>query len=197
MYLITNRSLCEQSRYLEILKEASFNGINYIVLREKDLSYIELKELYIQIKRIINIDTKVIINNNFDVYKDVNADGIHLSYCSFMELNNYNEFKDKILGVSVHTIEEVESIKNTNIDYIFFSHIYKTKCKEGIKPKGLELLVKVNEILQDSNIKLVALGGILPNNYAETIKYCDDVAIMSNIMKSSNVKNTIYEYINR
>ncbi|MGL4796619.1 MAG: thiamine phosphate synthase [Paraclostridium sp.] len=200
MYLITNRSLCEPSRYVALLKEASFNGVNYIVLREKDLSSESLEKLYIEIKKTINKDTKVIINNNYDVYKSVDADGLHLSYNNFIKINKNNKLdnkNNKLLGVSLHNIEEVENIIDKNIDYIFLSHIYETKCKEGLKPKGLKILKNAKTILKGTNIKLVALGGIIPDNYDQTIKHCDDVAVMSTIMKSINVKNTIDKYIIR
>ncbi|MGO0807446.1 thiamine phosphate synthase, partial [Clostridioides difficile] len=41
------------------------------------------------------------------------------------------------------------------------SHIYETKCKEGLNPKGIELLKEAKKI---TDIKIIALGGILPSN---------------------------------
>ncbi|MGO0862187.1 thiamine phosphate synthase, partial [Clostridioides difficile] len=70
-------------------------------------------------------------------------------------------------------------------------HIYETKCKENLLPKGIEL---VKEAKQITDIKVVALGGILPSNVKETLKYCDDFAIMSTIMKSKNIEETISNY---
>lgn len=197
MYLITNRYLCSEDRYLEVLKEASYSGVDYVVLREKDLNNEELEKLYYKVKNIINKDTKLIINNNVDIYEKVDADGIHLSFNKFMEAISKDKFKysKKIIGVSTHSLEEVKLVEKYNANYIFLSHIYETKCKEGLKPKGLELLKEAYGKIQNSNLKLVALGGILPNNSKDTLKYCDDIAVMSTIMKSDNVENTINEYM--
>jgi thiamine-phosphate pyrophosphorylase len=48
--------------------------------------------------------------------------------------------------------------------------------------------------LKNEELKLIALGGILPSNSIETLKYCDDTAVMSTIMTSSNVEETIKKY---
>ncbi|WP_263331195.1 thiamine phosphate synthase [Paraclostridium sp. AKS73] len=61
MYLITNRHLCNEKRYLEVLEESSFNGIENIILREKDLKNDELKKLYFKTRERVNKETKIII----------------------------------------------------------------------------------------------------------------------------------------
>ena len=43
-------------------------------------------------------------------------------------------------------------------------------------------------------MKIVALGGILPQNVDEIVEYCDDYAVMSTLFKSSDVKNIIEAY---
>ncbi|PBG71080.1 hypothetical protein BGV03_17965, partial [Clostridioides difficile] len=67
----------------------------------------------------------------------------------------------------------------------------REKCKEGLNPKGIELLKEAKKI---TDIKIIALGGILPSNVKETLKYCDDFAIMSTIMRSKDIKKTISNY---
>jgi thiamine-phosphate pyrophosphorylase len=194
MYLITNRYLCSEQRYLEVLKEASYSGVDKIVLREKDLEDYDLKNLYFKIKNIINPNTKIIINNNLKVYKQVDADGIHLSFKNFIKIYEQIKFSKKIIGVSTHSIKEIIEVKKREASYIFFSHVYETKCKENLKPKGIDVLKNINHILKNEELKLIALGGILPSNSIETLKYCDDIAVMSTIMTSSNVEETIKKY---
>lgn len=225
MYLITNRKLlCNEERYLEVIKESILSGIKNIIIREKDLEYEELNKLYMKIKtkincidfqeKILNKNLKIninqkesinklkvnfIVNSNIEFFEKTDCQGIHLPFKVFLDLleNNYSFNKDKILGLSLHQIEEVEHLenlmrnKNIRVDYITLSHIYETKCKEGLHPKGLELLKEAKKI---TDIKIVALGGILPSNVKETLKYCDDFAIMSTIMKSKDIKKTISDY---
>ncbi|MCC0782312.1 thiamine phosphate synthase [Clostridioides sp. ES-S-0108-01] len=224
MYLITNRRLCSEERYLEVIKESILSGVENIIIREKDLEYKELKKLYIEIKTKINcidfqeqmsnesLKTNInqkkcgnkfkvnfIINSNIEFFEKTDCQGIHLPFKLFLNLieNKYDFNKNKILGLSLHKIEEVEYLEklirnqNIKIDYITLSHIYETKCKEGLHPKGIEFLKEAKKI---TDIKIVALGGILPSNVKETLKYCDDFAVMSTIMKSKNIKKTISNY---
>ena len=90
-------------------------------------------------------------------------------------------------------MEELCSKYGVKVSYITLSHIYETKCKEGLKPRGLELLKMGGEL---TKVKVVALGGIDSSNVAETLKYCDDIAVMSLIMKSNDVKRTVEELVN-
>ncbi len=194
MYLITNRKLCSEDRYIQVLKEASYSGVKYIILREKDLDDKDLESLYYKIRNNINQDTKIIINSNINIFKKVGADGIHLPFQLFTK--EYNNIKDtnKIIGVSIHSIDEMKQILNLKLSYVTFSHIYITKCKEGLEPKGIKALAKIKKLLKKTDIKLVALGGITPSNSKNTLMYCDDIAVMSTIMQSENVRKDIYRY---
>ncbi|CEH35082.1 thiamine phosphate synthase [Romboutsia lituseburensis] len=202
MYLITNRSLCGENKYFDSINDSVCNGIENIIIREKDLSNDQLKNVYYKIKsRLKNVNKKynLIINSNIDVFEEVDADGIHLPFMIFKKSikDNYAFKENKILGISTHSIKEIEYLEqfkknnNLNIDYITISHIYETDCKKGISPKGIEILKCAKKI---SSSKIVALGGITPDNSLNTLKYCDDIAIMSQIMKSANVEKTIKEY---
>ncbi|MGO0984946.1 thiamine phosphate synthase [Clostridioides difficile] len=224
MYLITNRNLCSEKRYLEVIKESILSGVENIIIREKDLEYEALKDLYIKIKNKIEcinfqeeiMDEKLknsikkkenndrfkvnfIINSNIEFFEKTDCQGIHLPFELFLNLlgNRYNFNKNKILGLSLHKLEEVKYLEeiirkqNIKIDYIILSHIYETKCKEKLLPKGIELLKEAKKI---TDIKIVALGGIVPSNVKKTLKYCDDFAVMSTIMKSKNIEETISNY---
>uniref|UniRef100_UPI0010339BA7 thiamine phosphate synthase n=1 Tax=Clostridioides difficile TaxID=1496 RepID=UPI0010339BA7 len=218
MYLITNRKLCSEERYLEVIKESILSGVENIIIREKDLEYQELRKLYMKIKTKINcidfqeqisdesLKTNInqkecrnkfkvnfIINSNIEFFEKVDCQGIHLPFKLFLNLieNKYNFNENKILGLSLHKVEEVDYLEklirnqNIKIDYITLSHIYETKCTEGLNPTGIELLKEAKKI---TDIKIIALGGILPSNVKETLKYCDDFAIMSTIMRSKDIK---------
>ncbi len=65
------------------------------------------------------------------------------------------------------------------------------KCKEGLTPKGVDLLKNAKDL---TKIKIVALGGILSQNIKQIIDYCDDYAVMSTLFKSDNIQNTIEDY---
>lgn len=205
MYLITNRALCSKEDYFKRIKEACLNGVDNIIIREKDLTDEEVIDIYEKISQSLPVDvrekTSIIINSKFKAYEDTDCDGIHLPFWLFKEKleEGYNFKIGKQIGLSLHSTDEVAEMEelcgkyDVKISYITLSHIYETKCKEGLEPKGLELLKMGGKL---TKVKIVALGGIDSSNAKETLKYCDDIAVMSLIMKSIDVKKTVEELIN-
>lgn len=202
MYLITNRNLCSEQEYFERIKEACINGVDNIIIREKDLTDEEVKMIYDKISSSLPVEvrkkTSILVNSKFKVYEETDCDGIHLPFWLFKERlqEGYDFNIGKQIGLSLHSAEEVSEMEElcskygVKVSYITLSHIYETKCKEGLKPRGLELLKMGGKL---TKVKVVALGGIDSSNAAETLKYCDDIAVMSLIMKSKDVKNTVEE----
>lgn len=202
MYLITNRHLCDENHYLQVIEESINSGIKNIILREKDMSDDELNDLYWKVVNKTNYsDDKfnLIINSNLNLYKKLNFSGIHLPFENFLKLikEGFIFEENKILGLSLHSVSEISDleriIKNNHVkvDYITLSHIYETKCKKNLKPKGISLLKDGKKI---TNIKIVALGGILPCNVKEVLNYADDFAVMSTLFTCENVELKIKEY---
>lgn len=205
MYLITNRNLCGEEEYFERIKEACINGVDNIIIREKDLTDEEVEDIYDKISSSLSSDvrkkTSIIVNSKFKVYEETDCDGIHLPFWLFKEkLKEGYKFKiDKQIGLSLHSTEDIIEMEEicreycVNVSYITLSHIYETKCKEELKPKGLELLKMGGKL---TKVKVVALGGIDFFNATKTLKYCDDIAVMSLVMKSDDVKKTVEKLIN-
>ena len=202
MYLISDRNLCSKEKYIKTIVEAAKNNVEYLILREKDLEYKDLEKLYNEIMLALkenNTDINIIVNSSIELYENYSVYGIHLPYNLFKDLlsRGYEFDKTKKIGLSLHSTSEVIELnkiiesKKIDIDYITLSHIFETKCKEGLKPRGVELLKNSRGLTE---VKIVALGGILPQNVDEIVEYCDDYAVMSTLFKSSDVKNTIEDY---
>ncbi|MEG2936660.1 MAG: thiamine phosphate synthase [Clostridium sp.] len=186
IYLITNRYLATEEKYLRTLREASLAGVQRIILREKDLSNEELEELYYKIKKVINPDTKVIINSNIEVLKKVGEKILQLSFRTFMEFENKENLE---IGVSVHSIEEGIAACGKGCSYILASHIFPTKCKEGLEPKGLEFIKKLREKV---SCPIIALGGISTKNAQSVIESgADGVAVMSAFFQCEDVEELV------
>ena len=202
MYLISNRHLCSKEKYIKTIVEAAKNNVEYLILREKDLEYSELEKLYNEIVLSLkenNTDINIIVNSSVELYENYPVYGIHLPYNLFKDLlsKGYEFDRTKKIGLSLHSTSEVIELnkiiesKKIDIDYITLSHIFDTKCKEGLRPKGVDLLKNAKDL---TKIKIVALGGILSQNIKQIIDYCDDYAVMSTLFKSDNIQNTIEDY---
>ena len=134
IYLITNRHLVSTEKYFNTIKEADKHKNIKIILREKDLNNKEYEELYYKVKKIAPT-TEIIINSKIDIFQKIEEKTIQVSF------NDFKKNKNIIgrVGVSVHSLEEAIYADENGADFILVSHIFATKCKEGLKPKGVEI----------------------------------------------------------
>lgn len=172
IYFITNRSLVNEEKYFEVIKKVSTYPNIRIILREKDLSDKAYEELYYKVKELAP-NSEIIINSKLKVFKKVNEKIIQLSFNDFMALEEF----DYNVGVSVHTVEEGILAYNKGAKYLLASHIFETKCKEGLEPKGIQFISKLREHV---NCEIIALGGINCDNYINVIEArANGIAVMS------------------
>ena len=195
VYLITNRSLCEEHKYLEIVKKSIEYGIDRIILREKDLDDKSLYSIGKKIKGYMDgSKCKLIVNSNFMVAKELNAYGIQLSYSTFKDSMEIIPKSIRTIGVSIHSIEEAISAEKLGASYLLCSNIYETECKMGLQGKGTEFIKNLKCTV---NIPIVALGGINLENVQDVWNAkADGVAVMSLIMKTKD-KREIKNIINK
>ena len=88
------------------------------------------------------------------------------------KLTNYT-----IKGVSTHSVDEALNVEKLGGTYVTASHIFVTKCKEGLEPKGVDWL---NNVCNSVNIPVYALGGINSGN----AKLCIDAGAKGVCMMS-------------
>lgn len=172
---ITNRKLCPD--LLEQIKRLENSDFQHIILREKDLSSEEYTDLA---KKAIKISKKIILHSFIEVCDSIDYKNIHLPFHIFCEnaekLKSYN-----VVGVSIHSLEEAKTAEKLGATYVTASHIFPTKCKEGLLPRGLSFL---EEICKNINIPVYALGGINEENSQSCIdKGACGVCMMSQAMK--------------
>lgn len=190
LYFITNRNLTTKDKFINVIDEAIVSGVDRIILREKDLNDDQLLLLGRTVQELIaGYDCKLIINSNINVAKEINAFGLHLPYREFI---NYDKSFRGEIGVSVHSLEEaIEACKN-GASYILAGHIFATKCKEGLKPRGIEF---IREIKASVKVPVIALGGIYPHNAKLVLDAsADGIAVMSTIMTSKNINDIVHRY---
>jgi thiamine-phosphate pyrophosphorylase len=187
LYLVTDRGL-SNGRSLEfIVKEAIKGGVTIVQLREKDLSsrnfYNVAKSLMAMLKPF---NVPLIINDRLDIALAVNADGLHigqsdLPYAIARKLLG----KDKIIGLSVETIEQAHKANKLDVDYIGLSPVFSTNTKLDINtPLGLS---GIKEIANFTKHKTVAIGGINSSNAANVLTSgADGIAVVSAIVSHNN-----------
>lgn len=181
-YLITNRKIVKNGTLVNVIEKSVKGGINGIILREKDLTYEELKPIALRIKEIVRgKNVLFIVNNSLEVARYIKADGYHVGFHQFI---NMKPSFQGMIGVSVHSLDEAVKAEENGASYILASHIYETDCKKGLRPKGLDFIKKIKEQVK---IPVIALGGIKPNNVDKIYEAgADGFAVMSYVMAAED-----------
>jgi thiamine-phosphate pyrophosphorylase len=166
---------------LEKLQTAAAAGMDWIQIREKDLSGKECAALAREALRLVAQATlpasrapRIVINDRLDVAIAERAGGVHLGENSLpvreakrlitaASPGSYvkNNF---LVGVSCHSLEAAQSAAADGADYLFFGPVFSTPSKAVFgAPQGLELLAKV---CRGVAVPVLAIGGITLENAA-------------------------------
>ena len=162
-------------------------GVRCIQYREKDISR---KELYYQAERLKKItqdyDATYIVNDHSDIALAVDADGVHLGQDDLPLHLAKRLMKNKMIGISTHTLEEALRAEEGGADYIGFGPLFHTITKDAGEPKGLQGL---REISSNINIPIVAIGGIDLAHVSDVFRNgAHAVAVASAILKAGDIQ---------
>lgn len=178
---ITNRGLVKGD-FLEQIRRVADEGVDMVILREKDLSE---EEYLLLAQNVIDICTRrntlCVLHTFIRAAKKLNHPYIHLSMKAFQEMSDEDKAFFRVIGVSTHTVAEAVQAEQGGASYITASHIFPTECKAGLAPRGLAYL---QEVVQAVHIEVYALGGIHPDNLSLCVEAgADGVCMMSEYMK--------------
>jgi len=187
---ITDRRICDLTAQ-ETAHIVLRAGIKWIQYREKDKSRREIYHESIRLKNLAEkFNAVFIVNDHPDIALAVNADGVHLGQDD-LPLKEARKIlgKEKIIGVSTHSIEQAIEAERGGASYIGFGPIFLTETKDAGEPKGIQMLREIKRLI---TIPVVAIGGINIENIKPTLDSgADAVAVASAILKgdiSENIK---------
>ncbi len=154
--------------YGDIARICVDNNIKMLQLRQKHLSDKELLNICENILNITdNTNTNLVIDDRVDLALVSGCDGVHVGQDDMPYKMAREILPDKIIGLSTHSLKQVEKAMELKPDYIGFGPIYKTPTKKIPDPEvGTELLKKA---LKVCHIPLVAIGGIDNENINEVL----------------------------
>ena len=131
--------------------------VDMLILREKNLG----EEAYEQLASSLLLKSgerkeKIILHNYVECAKKLKWRKIHLPMPVFEQYKKELE-EFSVIGVSAHSLEEAQYAQEYGATYVTFSHIFPTKCKEGLEPRGVE---ELEAVCKNVSIPVYALGGI-------------------------------------
>ena len=194
-YFITDSELSKNSIYLDT-ENAIKAGCKVIQYREKNKSKNDMVKEVKKLKKICESKAIFLINDYIDIALECNVDGVHIGQDDVsIETARTLLGKDKIIGLTVHNLEEAIKAEMLGVDYIGVAPIFKTETKEDARdPIGVDI---INTIRKNVDLPIVAVGGINKNNVKEIINSgADSVVSIYAVLNSDDVYKEIKEFIN-
>ncbi|MGH9343724.1 MAG: thiamine phosphate synthase [Terriglobia bacterium] len=163
-------------------------GVRLIQYRDKKANARELYAGVLSLAgRVQRAGGRLIVNDRADVAWAAGADGVHLGQEDLPAAHARSFLpKSKILGLSTHSVAQVEAADQAPVDYIAFGPIFTTGSKEKPEPVvGLQGLVEARKATPKP---LVAIGGITLENARSVINAgADSVAVISALLSAEGV----------
>jgi len=158
--------------------DAARAGVDYVQLREKDLSAKELEMLAREALagvRENSASTQLLLNSRADVALAVGADGVHLRSddLSAREVRSVVQLSAAVsrstarflVVASCHTNEEVIGAESEGADLAVFAPVFGKRGAFGMPPAGLAAL----RLACGSQLPVIALGGVTIGNAASCL----------------------------
>lgn len=162
-YYITDRKAVGGFRpLLEVIRDQMHLGVDYIQIREKDLSARELFEFTLAVLEVRDHDMrkhappKILLNARADLALATGADGVHLPSQAPQET-----LSGLIVARSCHTLDE---IRQTSANFVTFGPIFESPGKGA--PAGLEALRNACRLGKP----IFALGGVNWENASDCMQ---------------------------
>ncbi len=195
LYLVTDRTWL-RGRQLSAQVEASLKaGATLVQLREKNVTFQEFLDEAHRI-RILTRQYQVpfIINDNVEIAIVSGADGLHLGQeDGDIGAARVRLGEEKIIGISVHNVDEAIAAQKSGADYIGVGAIFPTSTKKDAEPLNVDVL---RLICESVTIPVVAIGGITRDNILKLKGTgVNGVAVISAIFASEDIGEATKELL--
>ena len=194
-YLVTDSKLSKKG-VLSDVENALNAGCKIVQYREKNKSTKEMIKEAKKIKKKCEGKAIFLVNDRIDVALAVNSDGVHIGLDDMpFEIARKILGNEKIIGLTVHNLEESLEAEKIGADYIGLSPIFETGTKNDA---GVACgIAMIKNVRKDVNLPIVAIGGINKENISQVIKAGADAAVaISAVVCSDDVYKEVC-YFNR
>ena len=135
-----------------------------------------------------------LINDRLDIALACNADGVHLGQSDLpYKIARKLLGPDKIIGLTVHSLDDAIEAEKMGADYIGVAPIFATTTKtDAGSPLGIEGL---KEICKHVKIPVVAIGGIDLSNVQAVINAgADSICAISAVITKQDVRAEVQKF---
>jgi len=163
LYAVTDRTWLKGKSLAWQVEESLKGGVTMLQLREKTLDAEQFRAEALEMKALCQkYHVPFLINDNVELALAVDADGVHVGQDD-MKAGQVRALlgTGKIVGVSVHTVDEALEAQAAGADYLGLGSVFPTGTKAGVDIMPRET---IQDICAAVDIPCVAIGGISPDN---------------------------------
>ena len=160
LLVVTDRHQTKGRPLVPLLQQVLTAGTSAIQLRERDLSARELVTLAREVQAVTaSSKSQLLINDRVDVALALEGVGVHLRSNSLpLPVARQMLGVQRLLGISVHAVEEAVQAEAAGADYIVLGPIYETPSKQTFGPPlGIHTLEKACTLVR---IPIIGIGGV-------------------------------------
>ena len=182
----------ERYDYLDGVRMALEGGCRWIQLRMKDASEEEILKTAESTRKLCRqYDAVFLLDDYVELVERTGADGVHLGK-NDMPIDKARRLlgKDKIIGGTANTFEDVKRIYSAGADYIGCGPFRFTTTKKKLSPiLGLDSYRRIIDQMNayGINIPVIAIGGILLPDISDIMQTgVSGIAVSGAILNADN-----------
>lgn len=198
LYLVLTEEYGAGRSPMSIAEKAVAGGIDILQMREKSKPRKELLQLGSALGDLCRRnDVLFIVNDDPLLAAELDADGVHLGQEDLQscpaETARRILGRDRILGLSTHSLEQFRAANDLDADYLAFGPIFPTRTKNYSIGTG-----NVREVLRIARKPVVLIGGVNRDNLDILLKEgVTFVALIRDIMEAEDVASRTGWYMDQ
>ena len=191
LYAITDENLIPEKHFNQIVESALQGGAKIIQYRDKSNDQEKrLHQATILQSLCKKYKSLCIINDDIELAKEINADGVHLG----KDDNSIAEARkvlgnDAIIGVSCYNdLNLAVDAERNSADYVAFGAIFPSPTKPNAAVADLDIISNAKSKL---TIPICVIGGITEINIHQVVEHGSDMAaVISSLFSVNDTKDT-------
>jgi thiamine-phosphate pyrophosphorylase len=196
LLLVTDRRQTKGRPLVPLLQRVLTAAAPAIQLRERDLSARELMTLAREVQALTaSHRSQLLINDRIDVALALEGVGVHLRSNSLpVPVARQMLGAQRLLGISVHAVEEAVQAESQGVDYIVLGPIYETPSKQMFGPPlGIHTLEKACKLVR---VPILGIGGVTAARAREMRRAgAFGAAVVTAILSATDVESAASELL--
>ncbi len=185
--------------HLENIQNACNSGAELVQLRLKNISDKKFLKLAIEAREITShFQTRLIINDNYKIAKEVKADGVHLGKTDACP-NDVRKllYSWQIIGGTANTFQDCETLLDKQVNYISLGPFRESATKENTPSAlGLKGYAAITDVLM-TGTPIIGVGGITTEDVTAILKTgISGIAVSAAITRDFNSIGIFNELLN-